>query len=176
MVANANLTKSKNQQQIEDIQKIANAQKQQIADALAANFGSEWRENATAVELYAQALAKSNEQMKLLTEATKENQAKSKEFSTGWQQAMNQFIDDSSNGATLGKQMFTGMTDGVVKAIDSMVSHGKYSFKDLFASLLMDLMNQQLKQAMVGIFGLLGNKQASSSALGGGMGDCLGAI
>jgi len=49
-----------------------------------------------------------------------------------------------------------------------MVSHGKFSFKDLFASLLMDIMNAQLRQAMLGIMGMFGNQAAGQAALSGG--------
>ena len=167
-VAMAELTMSTQQKELANIEKIANAQTEQLDKALKANYGDAWLLQTDAVAEYNKALDKSVASMKELTDATNANLAKSKEFSTGWTQASNQFIDDATNNATVGKQLFQGMTDGVIKAIDGMVSHGKFSFKDLFASLLMDIMNAQLRQAMLGIMGMFGNQAAGQAALSGG--------
>jgi lambda family phage tail tape measure protein len=89
---------------------------------------------------------------------------KSREFSTGFEQAFIKYKDDAENAATQSKTYFETFTKGFEDSIVKFVQTGKLSFKDLANSLIADFVRIQAKQLMLGLFG------------GGGGGGFLGGI
>jgi len=175
-VAYDEMTMSTYEKQIAANQKVYDAQKAAIQKSMETNFGASWRDNTTAVDLYTASLAKAKDGMEALNAATQTNIDHSKEFMTGLTQSSNQFAANAGNNAALGSKLFTDFTDGTIKAIDSMVTHGKFSFKDLFTSLLLDIMNAQIKKAMASalspLIGSMGGMFGGGG--GGGSGSGLG--
>jgi len=92
-----------------------------------------------------------------LIEKNKELIAISREFSTGWNAAYKQYIDDSSNAAKRGGDAFNAFTTNTNSAIDNFVSTGKFSFEDFARSIIQDLIKIELKaeasQLIKGLFG-----------------------
>jgi len=89
---------------------------------------------------------------------------KSREFSTGYEQAFIKYKDDANNAATQSKTYFETFSKGFEDAIVSFVRTGKLSFKDLANSIIADIVRIQAKQLVLSLFG------------GGGGGGFLGAI
>jgi lambda family phage tail tape measure protein len=71
----------------------------------------------------------------------------SRQWSTGWTEAFNQYIDSATNAATAAQQTFQSVTSNMNSAIDKFVDEGKFSFKDFTASVLRDILKIQLKMA-----------------------------
>ena len=78
---------------------------------------------------------------------------KSREFSTGYEQAFVKYKDDALNAATQSKTYFETFTSGFENAFVKFVQTGKLSFKDLANSMIADFARIQAKQALLGIFG-----------------------
>lgn len=78
---------------------------------------------------------------------------KSREWSTGWTAAFEQYKSDSENAASQSKQYFETFTNGMENAFVSFVQTGKLSFKDLANSLIADFARIQAKKAIAGLFG-----------------------
>jgi lambda family phage tail tape measure protein len=92
---------------------------------------------------------------------------KSREFSTGYEQAFVKYKDDALNAATQSKTYFETFTSGFENAFVKFVQTGKLSFKDLANSLIADFARIQAKQALLGIFGGGGGGGFLSSLFGG---------
>lgn len=66
-------------------------------------------------------------------------------FSFGWNQAFNQFVEDSTNQATQASDMFNSLTSNMASAIDNFVETGKLSFGDFAKSVIKDLIKIELQ-------------------------------
>jgi len=89
-------------------------------------------------------------------------------FSFGWGVALNQYIEDADNAATLAKDMFGSMATNMNNAISAFVQTGKLSFTDLITSMIKDLLTLQLQAQASKIFGMIAN--AVGSVIGGSFG------
>lgn len=79
-------------------------------------------------------------------------------FAFGWNQAFNQYIEDSENAAKKGQEVFQTVTGNMNAAIDNFVRTGKLSFSSLASSIIRDLIAIQMKAQATKMF---------SSAFGG---------
>ena len=93
---------------------------------------------------------------------------KSREFSTGWQQAFNEYMDSATNAANRARDIFTSVTSSMNNAIDNFVETGKFSFSDFASSVIKDLIKIELKAATMNLWKSMGG--------GGGGGSLLGSI
>ena len=93
--------------------------------------------------------------------------AKSRDFSTGWQKAFNTYMDDATNASKIAEQAFSSMTSRMNSAIDNFVETGKFSFGDFARSVIQDLIKIELKAQATKLLGMLG---------GGGGGGIFSAI
>ena len=91
-----------------------------------------------------------------LKEQFKENYEASREFETGWTNAINAYVEQATDGAARAKQVFDTMTKGFEDAIVNFVKTGKLSFKDLINSMIELLVRSQLQKLMASIFGSMG--------------------
>jgi lambda family phage tail tape measure protein len=87
---------------------------------------------------------------------------KSREWSTGWEQAFVKYKDDAENAATQSKTYFETFTKGFEDAFVKFVQTGKLSFKDLANSMIADFARIQAKKALLGIFGAGGGDSTGS--------------
>lgn len=71
----------------------------------------------------------------------------SRQWSTGWTEAFNKYIESSTNAAQQAGEMFNAVTSNMNSAIDRFVDNGKSSFSDLAKSIIKDLIKIELKAA-----------------------------
>jgi lambda family phage tail tape measure protein len=86
---------------------------------------------------------------------------KSREFQTGWDTALNKFMEQAGNHADLAGDVFNKMTSTINSAVDELVSTGKVNFKSLATSVIKDLMAMTIKALIF---------RTIMSGLGGGSG------
>jgi lambda family phage tail tape measure protein len=106
------------------------------------------------------AIAKIEENAKKEEAIAQQRYQWSRDFSTGWQKAFGEYLDNATNAATQAEQMFTAMTNGMNSALDNFVETGKFSFSDLTNSIIKDIIKIQLRASVANLFG------ATSSFLG----------
>lgn len=87
-----------------------------------------------------------------IAEAQIENIAKSREFTTGLSESIQNFISEAKNGADQARTYFETFTRGAEDAFVRFVQTGKLSFKDLANSLIADFARIQAKKALAAIF------------------------
>lgn len=93
-------------------------------------------------------------------------------FTTGWEAAFNQYVDDATNAANKAQSMFQSMTTNMNSALDKFVDTGKFSFSDLANSIVKDLIKIELKASVSQLFGAL----SGGGGGGGGGGFSLGGL
>lgn len=74
-------------------------------------------------------------------------------FSFGWNKALNQYVEDASNAATVATDMFNSLTNNLSNAIARFVETGKLSFKDLTQAIIADILRIQLQAQISQVFG-----------------------
>jgi lambda family phage tail tape measure protein len=84
----------------------------------------------------------------------------SRQFSTGWEKAFGEYLDNATNAATQAQAMFQSATNGMNRAIDNFVDNGKFSFSDLTNSIIKDIIKIQLRASVANLV------SASSNFLG----------
>jgi len=108
-----------------------------------------------------------------INQAQLDNLNLSREWSTGWTEAFQNYRDSALNAAEQSKTYFDTFTKGFEDAFVKMVQTGKLSFKDLANSLIADFARIQAKKALLGIFDMGG---ANSSGQGFSFGTLFGSI
>jgi lambda family phage tail tape measure protein len=78
---------------------------------------------------------------------------KIRSFSQGWQDAFVKFKDMVENEAAYGARLFETMSQGWEDAIVRFAETGKLSFKDLFKSLLREIIKMQANKLFLALFG-----------------------
>jgi lambda family phage tail tape measure protein len=96
-----------------------------------------------------------------------------REFSTGWKNAMNSYVDDATNAAKQAENIFSKTMSGMEDMIVNFAKTGKLEWKSFVASMLEELLRSQIKQQIASIFGL-GTGATSASGGGGGLLGLLG--
>lgn len=84
---------------------------------------------------------------KNLAYQTENNILISQQWSTGWNEAFNTFVDNALNAADRAREVFNGMVSSMENALDNFVRTGKLNFRDLVNSMIADLMSAALRQA-----------------------------
>jgi len=78
-------------------------------------------------------------------------------FSRGWAQAYGQYFENLriivDDQASYAKRIFNTLTEGFTNSIMKFVETGKLSFKDLFKSLMMEIIKMQVNKLFLSIFG-----------------------
>lgn len=104
-----------------------------------------------------------------LAKAQKESSIEAQRtFSFGWTTALNQYVEDASNAATVATDMFDSLTNNLSNAISKFVETGKLSFADLAKSIISDILKIQLQAQISQVFGTIVN--AISGAIGSSVG------
>jgi len=96
-----------------------------------------------------------------------------KDFSTGWEGAYNDYIENSKNAADRARTYFTDFTRGIEDAFISFAKTGKLSFQNLIDSMIADVIRFQIRSAISnqsfgGLFGSLGALFGLGKGAGGG--------
>jgi hypothetical protein len=87
-------------------------------------------------------------------------------FSAGWARAFEEFQTNAQDAAAYGENIFNTFTDGITDAIMSFVETGKLSFKDLFKSLLAEIIKFQTMRVVSGFFSMFGGGGAGGGLFG----------
>ena len=77
-------------------------------------------------------------------------------FTAGWAEAFANFEENVNNSAAYAGQIFNTLTDGLTNAITTFVETGKLSFKDLFKSLLQDVIKFMAKKVVLSVLKFFG--------------------
>jgi hypothetical protein len=109
---------------------------------------------------------------------------KSREFTTGWEQAFNQYKEDANNSANQAKIYFDTFTKGFEDAFVQFVQTGKFNIKDLANTMIAEFARIQAKKLASGIlnFDFTGSFSGASGGGGlfgglfGGLGDFFGGL
>jgi lambda family phage tail tape measure protein len=86
-----------------------------------------------------------------------------RKFSTGWNRAFSEYVDNATNAARQAETIFKNATQGMEDAIINFARTGKFEFKSFVNSILEDLLRSQVRNLITG-------------ALGGGGGGIIGGI
>jgi lambda family phage tail tape measure protein len=124
-----------------------------------------------------------------LRRATELSYSKSREFTTGWKKALNEYADSAGNAAKRAENIFKKATGGMEDALVNFAKTGKFEWKNFVAMMLEELLRAQIQQifadllggmqesvgGMGGMFGGGGGQQQSGDS-GGGILDAIGSI
>ena len=116
------------------------------------------------------AIAKIEENAKIEADIANQRYQWSRDFSTGWEKAFGEYVDNATNAATQAQAIFQTMTGSMNNAIDRFVDTGKFSFSDFANSIIRDIIKIQMRAAVANLVtsagGLLGFK-LPGRAIGG---------
>ena len=112
-----------------------------------------------------------NAQIQMIKKNREEQYQYSRQFSTGWTQAFNEYVNAATNAAQRAKDQFGAFTNFVDEAINQMVDNGKINFRSLVDSLIKELLKAELKSAIGSVAGAIGGMGKGG---GGGGTDWLG--
>ena len=82
-----------------------------------------------------------------------ENLNRSRDWSTGWEEAFAAYVDNAYNAADQARGYFETFTRGFEDAIVNFVKTGKLSFKDLINSLIAEFARLQAQKLFLNLFG-----------------------
>lgn len=114
-----------------------------------------------------------------LLRATEESYNMSREWSTGWTKAMNQYIADATNGAEKAQQIFTKAMNGMEDALVNFAKTGKFEWKGFLSSMLEELLRAQIQAVFASILGdmtgaIKGSSKGVMDWLGGALSGLFG--
>jgi lambda family phage tail tape measure protein len=75
-------------------------------------------------------------------------------FSTGFSNAMENYISDATNAARIARDVFTTATKGMEDALTKFVKTGKLSFKSLITDMLETILRSQIQAIVAQIFSI----------------------
>jgi lambda family phage tail tape measure protein len=101
----------------------------------------------------AQGLEQISKAYRGIADAQIANIEKSREFSAGLSESIQNFVSEAQNGANQARTYFETFSRGAEDAFVRFVQTGKLSFKDLANSLIADFARIQAKKALAGLFG-----------------------
>ena len=96
----------------------------------------------------------------------------SRTFSTGWNRAFRQYVENARDAAAQGERMFAKFTSGIEDLIVNFTKTGKFEWKNFVADMAEELLRSQIKSTMANIL-QMPNPFSSS---GGSISDSLGGL
>lgn len=93
----------------------------------------------------------------------------SRNFSTGWKKAFNDYVDAASNASARAERLFKRATQGMEDAIINFVKTGKFEWKDFVNMMVEELLRAQIQQLMGNMIGGIQGAAQNSSLIGGGL-------
>ena len=94
----------------------------------------------------------------------------SRTFSSGWNSAFKQYVENASNAAKTAERLFEKFTSGIEDLIVDFAKTGKFEWKSFVDSMLEELLRSQIKQTMASIM------QVSNPFGSGSIGDMFGGL
>lgn len=78
-------------------------------------------------------------------------------FESGWNRALQNYVDDVGNSAKSAQGMFNNMADGMSDALARFAQTGRISFSGLANSIIADILRMQARASTSGLMGYLTN-------------------
>jgi lambda family phage tail tape measure protein len=97
--------------------------------------------------------------------------AQSRDFSTGWSKAMNQYVDEATNGAKQAEDLFTKSFKGMEDVLVNFAKTGKFEWKSFAADMLETLLRSQIQQTFAN---MMNGMKDSTGGLMGAIGSLFG--
>lgn len=88
-----------------------------------------------------------------IADAQLANLEQSRSWNQGWKDAFNEYVDNANNAAQQAKTYFDTFAKGFEDAIVSLVTNGKWSFKDFANSIIADFARIQARKMLTGLMG-----------------------
>ena len=98
----------------------------------------------------------------------------SRQFSTGWKRAFQEYIDNATNAAQTAQRIFQKATQGMEDLIVNFAKTGKFEFKSFVNSMLEELLRSQVRQLMAQILQMPSLMGRSGGGGGSFLGNLLG--
>jgi len=156
------------EQKYYDIEQAAKASAKAAIEAEEARIGRTL--NTEEVAAYYKAALEGAQKLR---DVTKEEYDNSRKFSTGWQQAFNDYVENATNAANQAKRAFENVTKGMEDLIINFAKTGKFAFKDFISSVVEMMMRNDIQKLMAGMFSSKGNGSGGND-LFSGIGKLLG--
>lgn len=112
---------------------------------------------------YDRALEKTNE----LKQAVRENYESSRTFATGWKQAMNSYIEDATNAASVAKNVFGKAFKGMEDLLVNFAKTGKFEWKNFVNMMLEELLRAQIQMIFAQMLGGVQQSMSPQNMMGG---------
>jgi len=113
------------------------------------------------------------ESIKIQSQAAKKGYEESRRWSTGWNRAMKEYVENATNAARRAQDVFTTATQNMEEAIVQFAKTGKFEWRSFVSSIVEELLRQQVRELIAKTFG---GMSAPARGGGGGGGGLLGAI
>lgn len=115
-----------------------------------------------------------------LVQSTKKSYDMSRTWSTGWKQAMNDYVKSAGDGAAKAKSVFGKAMSGMEDLLVNFAKTGKFEWKNFVAMMLEELLRAQIQMIFAQMLGGMSDSMKTTGAgmlggAGGGMG-VLGAL
>ena len=141
-------------EQKRDIADLEAQRRDAIAEITALQLAVDEAEN---LRLQGERIAEINalyeEQKQKIIEVQDANYNQSQSFATGWAEAFANFQESVNDNAAYAQNIFDTMANGFTDAILGFVETGKLSFKDLFKSLMTEIIKMQANKIFMSLFG-----------------------
>ena len=141
-------------EQKRDIADLEAERRDAIAEITALQLAVDEAEN---LRLQGERIAEINalyeEQKQKIIEVQDANYNQSQSFVTGWAEAFANFQESVNDNAAYAQNIFDTMANGFTDAILGFVETGKLSFKDLFKSLMTEIVKMQANKIFMSLFG-----------------------
>ena len=167
-ISTSELTMTNDEKKIANIQKQTNEYIKQATEKRRAQLGT----NATDEELAQDAalqkvIAGIKAKQEETVAATKKEIEVSREWSTGWNQAFKQYVEDATNASQEAKRVFDTATKGMEDMLVNFFHTGQLGWQSFLQTMVDELLRSQIRQLMAKTFSGIGSG-------GSGFGSLLG--
>ena len=98
----------------------------------------------------------------------KEQYDASRQFSTGWSQAFNEYVDNATNAAQQAQRIFQAATQGMEDLLMNFFKTGKFGWRDFVQNIIDVMMRSQIQQLIAKTFGGIGSVGGGGGGRSGG--------
>jgi lambda family phage tail tape measure protein len=123
------------------------------------------------VKQYYDAAAKGSQQLKAAQAGLYEQ---SRQFQTGWKQALTSYVEDATNAAKVAQNVFNKAFQGMEDLLVTFAKTGKFQWKSFVQTLTDELLRSNVRQLLASIFGSAQDGMGGLGKLLGGLSGALG--
>ena len=123
------------------------------------------------VKQYYDAAAKGSQQLKAAQAGLYEQ---SRQFQTGWKQAITSYVEDATNAAKVAQNVFNKAFQGMEDLLVTFAKTGKFQWKNFVQTLADELLRSNVRQLLASVFGSAQDGVGGLGKLLGGLSGALG--